>query len=304
MPLQDVLSAMRTLILDTDGGPVDLPERRAWIVQRFPGLTNVEAEDLANAPAERFGVYTETIFAGERSMLRWAFPMSMAAIGRMLHERDGSQSAGHHEYDFIREMHRFGPWRSHSVRDLAKCLRTYVVEGRPDLIATWSGLADLIAFEQADVGVFYAADEPVAGLRPDAWAALSVEALLMQPIVVPAYVALIDSRFDALALRDAWLADDDLPAVWPPDARSFVACGREPTSLRCRWVALDAASFAALSSIPRRDAVTVNDLAGAWLSALPDGAFADEAAAFGAFCERLAEWARCGVVMGPADTEG
>ncbi|MCB9858196.1 MAG: hypothetical protein H6818_21125 [Phycisphaerales bacterium] len=300
MALNDILSAMRVLILDADDGPVEAGARREWIGRKFPGLTSDEADDLANVPAERFGVYTETIFAGERSMLRWAFPMSMAVIGRMLHERDPSQSAGHHEYDFVRAMHRHGPWRSHSVRDLARCFQSYVVDGRQDLVEAWPGLADLAAFELAEVGVFYATDEPVVGLRLQDWASISVEALLMMPIVVPAYVVMMSCRFDVLAFREAWQDDGMLPASWPADARTFVACGREPESLRCRWAGMDAASFTALSAMPRGDVMAINDLAQAWLGAQSEGAFADESAAFGAFCERLAEWARCGVLMGPA----
>lgn len=290
---------MRALILDVDDGPTEPSARRAWIGDRFPALSASEADDLAGVPAERLGVYTETIFAGERSMLRWAFPMSMAAIGRMLHQRDGSQPVGHHQYDFVREMHRFGPWQSHSIRDLARCFRKFVVEGRTDLLAEWPGLADLVSFEQAEVNVFYAADEPDVGLRPDAWAELSVEALLMLPIVVPEYVAMVESRFDVLALRDAWNESETLPDAWPADLRSYCACGREPESLRCRWVGLDAAAFQALCSLPRGDAMTVNDLAGAWLAVQAEDAFADESAAFAAFCEMLAAWARSGVVMGP-----
>lgn len=299
MALGDVLSAIRAIILDVDDGPTESAARQAWIAERFPSLSESEAEDLANVPAERFGVYTETIFAGERSMLRWAFPMSMAAIGRMLHERDPSQSAGHHQYDFVRAMHRFAPWRSHSVRDLARGFRRFVLEAKPELIDIWPGLSDLIAFEQSDVEVFYAADEPIEGLRPDAWAALSVEALLMLPIVVPAYVVMLAVRFDVLAVHDEWDHRETLPAEWPADSASFVACGRDPETLRCRWVGLDAGAFQGLSALPRGESLTVNDLAGAWLAQQPTGAHADEAAAFGAFCTVLADWARSGVVMAP-----
>lgn len=291
---------MRALILDADDGPTEAAARRTWIGERFPSLTASEADDLAGVPAERFGVYTETIFAGERSMLRWAFPMSMAAIGRMLRDRDGSRPEGHLLYDFVREMHQFGPWRSHSIRDLATCFRRFVVEGRMDLVGTWPGLVDLVAFEQAEVGVFFAADEPIAGMRPDEWAGMSVEALLMVPIILPRYLAVMAASFDVLAWRDSWNEAETLPDAWPAESKSYCVCGREPESLRCRWVGMDAASFQALLQIPRGEAMTVNDLARVWLSAQPEGTFADESAAFAAFCEMLAAWARAGVVMRPA----
>ncbi len=299
MPLNDILSAMRELILDADDGPTAPPARRAWIGERFPTLTPTEADDLASVPAERFGVYTETIFAGERSMLRWAFPMSMAAIGRILHECDASQPIGHLQYDLVRELHRFRPWQSHSIRDLARGFRAFVEVEREDLLETWLGLADLIAFEQAELEVFYAADEPHVCLRPDEWAGLSVEALLMSAIVIPTHVQIIETRFDAIALRRTWRADESLPDGWPADEQSHLACGRDPDSLQCRWVKLDAVSHAALLSMPRSETRTINDLAGAWLASQPEDAFADEATAFAAFCGLLADWARAGIVMAP-----
>lgn len=301
MPLNDILSAMRALILDADDGPTDPAARRAWIGERFPTLTATEADDLASVPAERFGVYTETIFAGERSMLRWAFPMSMAAIGRMLGEQDASQPIGHLQYDLVRDLHRFRPWQSHSIRDLARGFRAFVGEKRGDLLETWPGLADLIAFEQAELEVFYAADAPLVALRPDEWSGMSVEALLMSAIVIPTHVEIIEVRFDAIALRRQWRIDESLPDGWPADEPSYFACGRDPDSLQCRWIKLNAASQTALTSMPRGDTRTINDLAAGWLASQPEDAFTDDAAAFAAFCGLLADWARAGIVMAPDD---
>ncbi|MCA9256508.1 MAG: hypothetical protein KDA33_12760 [Phycisphaerales bacterium] len=301
MALSDFLSAVRTLILDAEDGPSGATARRDWIAARFPDLSPAESEDLANVPAERFGVYTETIFAGERSMLNWAFPISMAIIGRLLFEGDDSQPIGHHQYDLVRELHGHLPWRSQSVRDLAGGFRRFVCERRKDLLETWPGLADLMAMEAADVNVFYAEDEPVASLQPEAWAALDVESLLMRPVVVPRYVVLAPVGFDAMAFRRDWVDDASAPMSWPAESQSFIACGRAPDTLLTEWVALDAPSYEALASLPRGESLSINDVAAAWLGAQPEGAFADEASAFAAFCERLAAWAHAGIVMAPAD---
>ncbi|HPF38794.1 MAG TPA: hypothetical protein P5081_06015 [Phycisphaerae bacterium] len=301
MALSDFLSAVRTLILDAEDGPSEATARRAWIAASFPGLSDAESEDLARVPAERFGVYTETIFAGERSMLNWAYPISMAIIGRLLFERDNSQPIGHHQYDLVRELHGFLPWRSHSIRDLADGFHRFVCEWRTDLLEPWPGLADLMVMEAADVSVFYAEDEPVSALQPESWAALDVESLLMRPVVVPTCVFLARVGFDAIAFRRDWVDNASGPMRWPVESQSFVACGRAPETLLTEWVSLDGPSYEALASLPRGEAMTINDGAAAWLAAQTEDAFADEASAFAAFCEQLATWARAGIIMAPAE---
>lgn len=290
-----MLTAIRELILD---GPVPVggaAARRAALAARFPDLSDSELDDLAAIPPERLGVYTRLIFNGERSALRWGFPMSLAAVHRLLDVPQTSKEVNDADSRLVRDLHRRRPWQSASHRDLAANFCKYVVEDRPELLAKWPGLADLAVYERADVDVFYAADCAHEPCDPDSLQSLTVGELMTIRVVRPGYAETHVFDCDVLALAEHWRAENRLPESLPSPAPTHAAVGRDPRTLSPAWVRLTTADAAGLSSIRPGTHTAINDIADAFISAFEHAA--DERAAFDAFFSALRRWFTAGVLL-------
>ncbi len=296
MSLPDLLSAMRTLILDDappDGG---LAARRACLHERFPDLTETEIADLANVPPERMGVYTNLVFAGERGMLRWIFPKSLEAVVRLKRIGGEARDEGDILYDLTRDLHRTRPWHNSSQRALAANFQSYALEHLRDLTDAWPGLVDLINFERTELDVFYALDFAGRAIDVAELAELSVGDLLAKPVARPPYIVPKRYTHDVLSIHETWHEDGALPDALPPANVCLTVCGRSPANLMPAWLRLDEQEFAAISAAPAGVFTDLNTLATAYIESAPPDTFADEAQAFEAFLIALARWAHAGVL--------
>jgi hypothetical protein len=292
MALADFLSAMRVLILDRPALPDVVVERRSSLSEQFPRLSPQEIEDLAALPPDRLRIYSELVVGGERSMLRWAFPMTFAAIQAMDPSTDLAS--------LIRDLHHHRTWHSASSRELARNFQLYLTEDRPDLIKKWSGLSDLADYECTDVNVFYAEDVPHTKWNSNEelrLRALSVEALLNQRVLLPPYAAVRKFSFDVLALADHWRANQSLPTPLPAAAPCLAACGRAPNNLMPAWVRLAPAGHSALSKVPADRPICNNDLAANYQEADVGSAGRSEEQLFADFYADLTHWLSVGVLL-------
>jgi hypothetical protein len=308
MALSAMLSAIRTLILDHDPPQGAEPERREELARRFPGLTSDELDDLAAIPPPRLRVYSETIFAGERGLLEWACPVSLAAVVALRQAQGDARDAGELGYEVVREMHRFRPWRRASVRELAANFQDWLGACGGSLTRAWPGLLDLVDYERTDTDVYYAADPPHQPFTPadtQGLAGLSVEELLAQPLVRPGLVALRRYAYDVPRLWAHRRREGRFPAPWPGCDRCVLVCGRDLETFQPCWLRLDAAGEMMFDRAPAETTVTVNELACAFLAARSSRASASTGEAseeelFAAFFRRLADWMKAGVLMRPA----
>ena len=262
-------------------------EKRRWrgVSRR---LADRELEDLAGVPPERFGVYTDLVFAGERSMLRWVYPLSLAALVRLVQQGGDTRPAGEIEFELVRELHRRRPWHSTSTRELAENFQRYVTEYRPDLVGRWGGLSDLIDYERTTLDVFYALDFAGGPLTASEAAAWSVGELLAQVVARPPYVQLREYSFDVLSISAVSEVEKPPPDERLPAERCLAVCGRSATSLMPVWLRLSPAEFAVLRGLPAGVPTTLNDVAHAYLAAHDPPHGATEQAAFAEFFGVLA----------------
>ena len=300
MALADVLSAVRELVLDAGPPAGSVAQREAVLVRRFANLSAREIADLAAVPPERFGVYTDLVFAGQRSMLRWVYPLSLAAIAKLEQQAGDSRAAGEIEFALARELHRRRPWQSASSRELAASFQSYVAEYRADLVGRWPGLADLIDYERSGLEVFYALDFAGEPLAAGDMATLSVGELLAQVVARPPYVQLREYRIDVLTFAARLEMEPHAPDEWPPADACLAVCGRSATSLMPVWLRLAPAEFAVLQGLPAGVPTPLNDLAAAYLAVHDAQHFAREQAAFAAFFGALARWLSAGALLRPA----
>ena len=80
MALAGVLSAMREIILDAPELPEDQTARLKVFEKSFPQLTPSEREDLSKISPEKFGIYTTSIFVGEKNIIANNFPMTVKVL--------------------------------------------------------------------------------------------------------------------------------------------------------------------------------------------------------------------------------
>lgn len=292
-----MLSAMRELILDGPLPAGDISLRRASLARRFPDLDRAEIDDLAAIPPERIHVYTRLIFNGERATLRWAFPMSLAAIRRMLGVADDAAAVNAADFELVRDVHRRRPWHSASHRALAANFQTYVLRHRPDLTTQWGGLVDLVDYERTDVDIFYANDVPHVQCDVERLAAMTVGDLMDVLVIRPSYAALRKFNVDVPALAARWRREQTLPIPLPPPQPTLVAAGRDPQTLQPSWISLTPPAHAALQQVPAGMTVRLNAAASAYLDTLPADTRRDEQRAFQQFFEQLCRWFSAGVLL-------
>lgn len=296
MPLHGVLSAMRELILDEPPPTGGVEQRRAAYARRFPTLDPRELDDLAAVPPERLAVYTDVIFAGERSMLEWACPTTLAGAARAARRLGDARPARSLTFDMVRSLHRARPWRSTSVRELVANLEGYLREGRADLCGAWPALLDVAACERADTEVFYAEDDASAEpTPPESLVHLTVGALMQSSLRRPTFSVVFRFGFDVLELVRLRRQTGDVPEVVEP-RRIAAACGRSPTTLLPQWVALGPGAEAALACIAPGGRARVNDLAHAYLDADADSPAEGDEQRFARFFGELLSWLRAGVL--------
>lgn len=296
MPLAEVLTAVRQLLLDEErpGGAIE--QRRDQLRERFPALTDGEVDDLAAISPERIRVYTRLIFNGELSMLRWIFPISLAAVVWLSRAAGDERKRREIEFGLVRDLHCRRPWHSSSSRMLARNFESYVNECRSDLTDAWVGLPEIVAYERIDVHVFYALDfgQPI---MPGELDSLSVEALMATQVVMPPYATLRRFGIDAITLAEHWRTNNRLPESFPSAEPTTAICAREPASLMPMWLRLVEPAEAALRTLEPGQTAAIEQLAAAYLAAARG--FESEQAAFADFYGQLSGWIQCGALVRP-----
>lgn len=306
MALADFLSAIRELILDDGVVGATAADRRRALESRFPRLSSDQLDDLAGISPARLQVYTDLIFAGERSTLEWVYPVSLAVIGRLRADAGDRQPPRLADFELVRALHRFRPWTSNSQRQLAADFEAFLRTERGEWLASWPGLGDLLEFERAELEVFYGEDvahEQFTTAVAESLMGLSVEALMSRSVVVPPYVAVRLFRYDVPALVSQFRNEPRLPEVLPGPSECPAACGRNGISLLPEWTRLETREHAALLPMPRGESIALNELAAAFLEAGEEGAESEEAA-FGAFFAFLHRMLGSGVVLLAARNAG
>lgn len=294
MPLNHILSAVRQLILDESTPDISERGRCQYLAERFPDLTESEVNDLAEIPPDRMGVYTRLIFNGERTMLKWVYPVTFAALHRIDADVD--------EFNLMRDLHRHRPWTSQSSRELADIFQDYVVHRRLDWQSACPALLDLIESEKTSLQVFYALDFPHNPIDIAQWNRFSVGELLEQPVIIPPYIALRTFACDIVEFTRRYRREDSLPDDWPAMTTTHAVCSRDPETLMPRWLTLSDPAFCALSAITPATPTLANDLAQHYIEAATPELRADEQALFQSFFTFLSQASGIGAIAQPMET--
>ena len=156
MPLADVLSAVRQLILDPIEIPADIESRRAAYGSRFPALRPEELDDLAKMEPRRIRTYTDSIFSGQTSVLEDKFEITFQLIADRLKSGNDEKF---YPFTFVREMHIKRPWRDAETEGLGRNLVEYLRADRPDIAEFVPEAAAAAVMELLSLQVIRAQDE-------------------------------------------------------------------------------------------------------------------------------------------------
>ena len=270
MALADFLSAIRALILDDGVIGATAADRRAALAARFPRLSDDQLDDLADISPARLQVYTDLIFAGERSTLEWVYPVSLAVIGQLRADAGDGRPPRLANFELVRALHRFRPWKSSSQRQLAADFEDFIRAERTEWTEAWPGIGELIDLERTELDIFYAEDVPHKRFTAqvcEMLTAFSVEALLARSILVPPYAAIRSYEYDVPEFAQRFRKSSALRTPLPGSSPSLAACGRNETSLMPDWVRLDEPAHRALDRLPRSTPIEINGFATAYLEA-------------------------------------
>ena len=146
MALQDVLGAMKLLIMDQPQLATDPELRAKQLRDLVPGLSLDEASDMAKMPAEGLAIYSRSIYSHQWKMLKSRLPVSYRVL-----ERDWPQVYNEPFSDriLVEALQRQRPWRGNRFETFVGNFRSFILEDYGKLVAHVPYIEDLLCLEYA-----------------------------------------------------------------------------------------------------------------------------------------------------------
>ncbi|NDC37336.1 MAG: hypothetical protein EBZ48_04715 [Proteobacteria bacterium] len=296
MTLAHTLSALREMILDVREYPDSIVERKEFLKSRYPGLSELESEDLARIPPERLALYTESIFASERGLLRAKFPISFALIKRAASACGESIDF----YDLARSLHDWRPWRSSRVPDLARNFADFIASQHAKWLESEPLLEDALQLELCGMEVARAPNDTLVAknsARLSGSLELSLDALISMQGFIPAFVAHRSFSCDVTMLFDTFRELRELPvSIESSGVTVFAICSRDADYV-VHWSRVSPELSQAFGVIPRSVCFPLHELAEGYVQRLSSDY--DEAAAAQALLCGLIELNTKGALLLP-----
>lgn len=235
MPLQDVLSTLRQVVLDDISLSENFEVRKRYFCDRFPGLTGEEVEDFAKIPPERFKLYTGTIFRGERSVLVRHLAITFALLD---HYWRKTYQKSFDTFALVKDMHQKRPWKNNTTEGLVECFIQYLPENLTPVCQAIPELNDIARLEQSSLKVARFRDGTLDsrnGLTVSRLEQLTVHELLQLQFGIPYYTRLEHFSYDVISLLEQYSQRRELVPLERQD--TWAVAGRD-ASLRVRWIVL------------------------------------------------------------------
>lgn len=234
MGLPQVLSAIRTLILDAEQLPVTCDERNETYAQWFPELTRAEREDLAKIPNEKLQIYTATIFTGESKIIQNHFKLTLKAL---IPAWEAVYKEPWKRVPFTRKIHSVRPWKSYETQAFVNAVRDALCYDLPELLQHTPVISDFASLEALAVEIKRAPDieqQLDSAISLESLQSFTVDELLgLQVHVQPASRILTLAR-DIIPVYVAYHRDGIEPQLTLPETETYVIGSRTPENL-LRW---------------------------------------------------------------------
>ncbi|MEZ4753007.1 MAG: hypothetical protein R3A13_01690 [Bdellovibrionota bacterium] len=288
MALAGVLSAIKELVLDAPTLPDSLTDRQALYADRFSSLSKEEIEDLAKIDPEKLGIYTMTIFKGEKSGLNNHFKMTLGLLKRNWSKLN---STPYNEFELVKQLHKVRPWKSNKFRDLAENFKIFLLEDQPKYKENIPELSDVLSYETTvmDTRRFKNAGlEAKDSLQVKALSEMKVPDLLKLHYQVPSYNHFLQFSYDIISAGIYQKKEKTLIQTFN-QGNQFAICSRN-IELITRWTELPEVFWNTLKSNERSKNYELSELADLADEIMPDAKNEEELFAnFFAYIAKLVE---------------
>lgn len=293
MALPDVLSAMRSIILDPLQIPAEREERHSYYRSQFPKLSEIELEDLAKIEPKGFGVYTHSIFTAERGIIHNHFPITYAVLERSWERAYAEELDG---YRMVRRMHELKPWRSATTHSLASIFVAHLREDLPELQRVAPELNEIAQLELMTLEVKrHPNDENVETRKfvsMEETSRATVEALMEMQLSIPGCARFVEQERNVVETYREYHRSREYQK--PEESRTMAAGSRNRFNVP-KWIGIGAGAFDLLKSKERMQPFAVTELAESVIADLdPESS---EEAMFLAFLQALMGLVETGVVL-------
>lgn len=292
MPLANVLSALRILILDGEASKLTSVSREQYLSSRLPQLTAEELADLIKIPADKLAIYTRSIFAGEGQLLQRKLPATWALLREIWPSCFG-ESINH--IAVARKLHQFKPWDSRKTESLVQHYTEFIRKCILPGSGKWQPLLfDTLQFELATFWLYRSPEVPDLGQNQKNLTALeeiTVEELLSLSCALSKNVAFLalQHRFVPGAANLSQRVTSENFKLEPQ-----YLVGARAADNHVTWLELTLPVFQKLRSIHPRGNVQIAELAQVFLA--DERSFESETAQFKEFMQFFAELISIGFI--------
>ena len=304
MALQHILSALREIILDIDTLPENILQREDLYQKRFSHLSKEEVEDLAKMPPEKLGIYTTSIFAGERGSLQNHYSLCLAYMKSVWLELYQEELD---TWNLPKNMHKVLPWKGFRTITLLQNFRTYILEQFPELPQKLPFLQEVLDLEFES---YLLAKSPNTGRT-------AKESLMRADLITLSVDELLGKRFCRAELSSSKQFEWNIPQAYRyfhthdetlPEsvehAVTYAFAGRTRKSF-IRWVEVPETVYNYLCGVdthlgegsPSINAQSLTQLAEVFLPTIPENKASSEEEQFLAFLEFFFQLIDAGVVI-------
>ena len=298
MALAALLSAMKEIILSCPVMPEEEEQRRLYLKDNFPKLSSEEVEDLSKISPKKFQIYSNSIFSGERNLIKRNFPMTIAALANLKPDRYSKDSD---LTKLLKDLHKQHPWQSTQTVELGKNFVAYI-KGLPrDLISKAPYLAELAEFELQLRIVRRTPDDeimPADSLSEKELSSMTVEAVLGLKYLIPSFVIFAEFDYDVPAARQYFTSNKRILPESIGKKFTCSAISRNAEGLP-RWRELNREIYRLLQAKERKKPHNISEIVETLLST--EGQLKDEIQLFKSFMDLLSKLIASGVVVVIAD---
>ena len=253
-----------------------------------------EVEDLAKIEPKKLGMYTMTIFNGEKSGLNNHFKMTLALLKR---HWDKLSDRPYNEFELVKEIHKVRPWKSNKFRDLAENFKIYLLEDEDKFTKEISELFDTVTFETTvmdtrrhlNTGGLEAKDS----LALAEISQMTVPDLLALSYQMPAYNHFLNFSHDMVATKNYFKKEKELPEEILK-TNQFAICSRN-IKMISRWTAVPELLWSNLKDHKRNASKELAELADIADELFPD--IENEKVLFSKFIEQIAALVNHGAIV-------
>jgi len=290
--LDGVLKAVKSILIEIPDIPNDPQARRVLYSKKFSNLSEDEIEDLVAIPPANLQIYTESIFSGQRNLIKTRLPISFALVAGA-HKKLGKPF---NAYEFIVARERARPWRSSFTDDLLRAFQEFVTLDLIELVTVEPVLQSILTLERGTFAISRALDELT---ESDCLSIRDIEYMPLREVMeldffAPSSVRIVESHFDLLSLKSFYSQNKTVPSSIESFKENLIFLGARSLTNNLQWRQVSEKESQIFSSLPRSAPTSLSVLAERYVQTMQLNA--EDRSSAQAFIRFLTEFLSSGAV--------